>query len=141
VTNAQHNSSATREALTAFIVRKEPKGHGTGQWIEGRALLVRGDPVAIVDDVVTTGSSTLQAIQRVREDGLVPAGAFALVDRNEGGAEAIKAEIFRLIDLELSPPSFRAASQLRTIAGEISRTPIPSNSFPIKVEKPSRSSR
>jgi len=80
------------QPLSAFIVRKEPKGHGTGQWIEGRALLVKDDRVAIVDDVVTTGGSTLQAIQRVREDGLVPAGAFALVDRNEGGAEAIQAE-------------------------------------------------
>lgn len=80
------------QPLTAFIVRKEPKGHGMGQWIEGRALLVKDDKVAIVDDVVTTGGSTLQAITRAREDGLNPIAAFALVDRCEGGAEAIVAK-------------------------------------------------
>lgn len=84
------------QPLTAFIVRKEPKGHGTGQWIEGRALLVRNDRVAIVDDVVTTGGSTLQAIHRCKEEGLVPVAAFALVDRREGGAEAIEAEGVKL---------------------------------------------
>ncbi len=80
------------QPLTAFIVRKEPKGHGTGKWIEGRALLVKDDKVAIVDDVVTSGGSTLQAITRVREDGLEPIAAFALVDRCEGGAEAVEAQ-------------------------------------------------
>jgi orotate phosphoribosyltransferase len=80
------------QPLTAFIVRKEPKGHGTGQWIEGRALLIKDDKVAIVDDVVTSGGSTLQAISRAREDGLNPIAAFALVDRREGGAEAIEAK-------------------------------------------------
>jgi orotate phosphoribosyltransferase len=80
------------QQLTAVIVRKEPKGHGTGQWIEGRALLVKNDKVAILDDVVTTGGSTLQAIHRVREEGLVPVAAFSLVDRSEGGAQAVEAQ-------------------------------------------------
>ena len=74
------------QPLSAFLVRKEPKGHGTGQWIEGRTLLVKGDQVAIVDDVVTTGGSTLKAIERVREEGLVPVVALALVDRSSEGA-------------------------------------------------------
>ncbi|MHB1843825.1 MAG: orotate phosphoribosyltransferase [Deltaproteobacteria bacterium] len=78
--------------LTAFIVRKEPKGYGTGQWIEGRALLVRGDKVVVVDDVVTSGGSTLKALERVKEEGLEPVACFALVDRGEGGAEAIAAK-------------------------------------------------
>ena len=84
------------QPLSAFLVRKEPKAHGTGQWIEGRTLLVKDDPVAIVDDVVTTGGSTIQAIQRAREEGLVPVAAFALVDRREGGAEAIEAQGVKL---------------------------------------------
>ncbi len=81
---------ASRE-LHAFLVRKEPKGHGTGQWVEGLTAFTPGAKVAIVEDVVTTGASTLKAIERARAEGLVPVGAFALVDRQEGGREAIAA--------------------------------------------------
>jgi orotate phosphoribosyltransferase len=77
--------------LAAFIVRKEPKGHGTAAWIEGRAQFADGDPVAVVEDVVTTGASTLKALERVREGGLKPLAAFALVDRLDGGREAVEA--------------------------------------------------
>lgn len=77
--------------LHAFIVRKEPKGHGTGQWVEGMTSFVPGSKVAVVEDVLTTGASTLKAIERARMEGLVPVGAFALVDRNEGGREAVAA--------------------------------------------------
>src|SRR5512140_2594958 len=49
------------QPLSAFIVRKEPKGHGTGVWIEGRALIEAGAEVAVVEDVVTTGASALKA--------------------------------------------------------------------------------
>lgn len=76
--------------LSAFMVRKEPKGHGTGQWIEGRSLLSAGAPVAVVEDVITTGASTLKAIERAEAEGLRVAGAFALVDRLEGGREALE---------------------------------------------------
>lgn len=76
--------------LSAFLVRKEPKGHGSGQWIEGLEGLPSGAKVAIVEDVITTGASTLKAIERARAAGLEPVGAFALVDRQEGGREAIE---------------------------------------------------
>jgi orotate phosphoribosyltransferase len=85
--------------LQAFIVRKEPKGHGTGQWIEGLKALGPGAPVAILEDVVTTGSSTLKAIERARSEGLKVLGAFALVERLEGGREAIEAAGHRLFCL------------------------------------------
>ncbi len=75
--------------LHAFYVRKEPKGHGTGQWIEGLAAFEPGAKVAIIEDVVTTGASTIKAIERARAEGLEPVGVFALVDRDEGG----KAEV------------------------------------------------
>ncbi len=75
----------------AFIVRKEPKGHGTGQWIEGRKTLPDGSRVVIIEDVVTTGKSALQAIERCRLEQLVPVACIALVDRQEGGREAIEA--------------------------------------------------
>ena len=85
--------------LSAFIVRKEPKGHGTGQWIEGLSGLGAGAKVAIVEDVVTTGGSTLKAIERARSEGLTVLGAFALVDRLEGGREAVEAAGHRLTTL------------------------------------------
>ncbi len=87
-------SSFGPQPLNAFYIRKEPKGHGTGQWIEGTASLQQGMPVVIVEDVITTGGSTLRAVQRAREFGLDVVHAVALVDRQEeGGAEAVAAEV------------------------------------------------
>jgi orotate phosphoribosyltransferase len=85
--------------LHAFIVRKEPKGHGTGAWIEGMSGLEPGTPVAILEDVVTTGASTLKAIERAEQEGLEVLRAFALVDRLEGGREAIEAKGHALTSL------------------------------------------
>jgi orotate phosphoribosyltransferase len=81
-----------KEPLDAFIVRKEPKGHGTGQWIEGRKTIPDGSRVAVLEDVVTSGGSALKAIERCRAEKLEVAGCFALVDRMEGGREAILAQ-------------------------------------------------
>jgi orotate phosphoribosyltransferase len=78
--------------VDAFYVRKEPKGHGTGQWLEGLKNLRAGMPVAILEDVVTTGGSTQKAIERARAFGLVVARVIALVDRDEGGREVIARE-------------------------------------------------
>jgi orotate phosphoribosyltransferase len=78
--------------LPAFYVRKEPKGHGTGQWIEGTKSLRPGMRVAILEDVVTSGGSARKAIERVREHGLVVAAVIGLVDREEGGREALEKE-------------------------------------------------
>ncbi len=78
--------------MQAFIVRKEPKGHGTGQWLEGRTTLADGALVAIVEDVITTGASTLRAVERAEQEGLKVAGVIALVDRLEGGREAVEAK-------------------------------------------------
>ena len=77
--------------MPAFLVRKEPKGHGTGQWIEGLTAIPPGSKVAVVEDVITTGGSTIKAIERARAEGLVPVAAFTVVDRQEGGREAIAA--------------------------------------------------
>ena len=77
--------------VDAFIVRKEPKGHGTGQWIEGRKTIPDGSRVVVIEDVVTTGGSALKAIERCRAEQLVPVVCLALVDRMEGGREAIEA--------------------------------------------------
>ncbi|HWN67121.1 MAG TPA: orotate phosphoribosyltransferase [Haliangium sp.] len=80
------------QPLHAFIVRKEPKGHGTGQWLEGTGNLRPGMPVVVLEDVITTGASTLRAIERTRESDLRVVHVVALVDRDEeDGRAAVEA--------------------------------------------------
>jgi orotate phosphoribosyltransferase len=81
-----------KKPLHAFIIRKEPKGHGTGQWLEGRKNLPAGTRVVIVEDVVTTGGSSMKAVRRAEEEGLTVLGIVTLVDREEGGRENIEKE-------------------------------------------------
>jgi orotate phosphoribosyltransferase len=84
-------SALEKEPIPAFIIRKEPKGHGTGQWLEGRKNLRPGARVVIVEDVLTTGGSALKAVERAREEGLEVIGIITLVDRQEGGREIVEA--------------------------------------------------
>ncbi len=74
--------------LVGFFVRKERKEHGLHRWIEGPEL-APGTKCLVVEDVVTTGGSTVAAIERIREEGLEIAGVAAVVDRLAGGGEAI----------------------------------------------------
>jgi orotate phosphoribosyltransferase len=76
--------------VRCFTVRKEAKAHGTGRLIEGSFR--EGDRVAVVEDVITTGGSALRAVSAVRQAGGTVVGVLALVDREEGGREAIEAE-------------------------------------------------
>jgi orotate phosphoribosyltransferase len=76
--------------VKAFFVRKEKKQHGLQRWVEG-PLLDPGERCLIVEDVVTTGGSTVRAIERVREEGLEVAGVVSVLDRLAGGGEAIEA--------------------------------------------------
>jgi orotate phosphoribosyltransferase len=76
--------------VKAFFVRKERKDHGLQRWIEGPALGTR-ERCLIVEDVVTTGRSTVAAVERVREEGLEVVGVVSVVDRLAGGADAIEA--------------------------------------------------
>lgn len=82
-------SGTTDKPLTAFIVRKEVKTHGTGRAIEGPPL-GEGARVMLVDDTLTTGGTFLQALERVRETGAIVVEALCVVDREEGGAEALR---------------------------------------------------
>ena len=74
----------------AFIVRKEPKSHGTSRFIEGTENLKPGARVLVVEDVVTTGGSSLKAIQHIKDAGYDPVAVFALVDREQGGKETFE---------------------------------------------------
>jgi orotate phosphoribosyltransferase len=82
-------SAAAPPIIDAFSVRKEAKTHGTGRRVEGN--FIAGSPVVVVDDVVTTGGSTLKAIEAIREEGGTVVGVLAVVDREEGGRAAIEA--------------------------------------------------
>ncbi len=75
--------------LHGFLVRKSEKAHGTGRRIEG--FLQPGAPVVIVDDVCTTGGSTILAIEAARGAGMIVAGVLCLVDREQGGRAKIEA--------------------------------------------------
>jgi orotate phosphoribosyltransferase len=81
-------SASADEELVAFFVRKERKEHGLERWVEGPPLDA-GTRCLVVEDVVTTGGSTLRAIERMREEGLEVAGVVCVVDRLAGGGEAI----------------------------------------------------
>lgn len=77
--------------VKAFFVRKERKAHGLQRWVEGPPLDAGSDRCLIVEDVVTTGGSTLQAIERVQEEGLQIVGVVSVLDRLSGGGEKIEA--------------------------------------------------
>ena len=85
------------EALQVFTVRKEPKGHGAGKQIEGN--FTSGNNVIVVDDVITTGGSTLKAIDVIERAGGKIAFCLVLVDREEGGRQAIEARGVHVLPL------------------------------------------
>jgi orotate phosphoribosyltransferase len=95
--------------LAGFMVRKEAKGHGTQRFIEGPVR--PGDRVAIVEDVVTTGGSSLTAIERAEEFGLKVTRVIAIIDRMEGGAAAFGergyafSSLLTIADFGLTPPA------------------------------------
>ncbi|HCQ81027.1 MAG TPA: orotate phosphoribosyltransferase [Verrucomicrobiales bacterium] len=83
-------SAGDEKALQVFNIRKEPKAHGRGRQIEGN--FKEGDKVVVVDDVITTGGSTLKAIEAIRAAGGEVVFCLVLVDREEGGRAAIESE-------------------------------------------------
>jgi orotate phosphoribosyltransferase len=85
--------------IKSFIVRKDVKDHGLKDVIAGNVQ--PGEKVAILDDVITTGGSTITAIERAREEGLIIDRVIALIDREEGGRENIMAHV-RQVDAVLT---------------------------------------
>ena len=74
---------------SGLIVRKEPKGHGTGAWIEG-PLPLEATKITVLEDVTTTGGSALKAVQRLREAGYSVDRVVTIIDREEGAVEMMK---------------------------------------------------
>lgn len=85
--------------LDAVYVRKDAKDHGSKRTLEGNTGLAAGARIVILEDVVTTGGSTLKAAAKLRDAGYEVAGVVALVDRLEGGREAIEADGLALVSL------------------------------------------
>lgn len=79
------------EPIHGFLIRKTTKAHGAGRRIEG--FLKPGAQVAIVDDACSTGGSTVNAIEAAQEAGMIVAGVFCIVDREQGGRAAIEAAV------------------------------------------------
>jgi orotate phosphoribosyltransferase len=90
-------SAASETPIRAFTVRKEPKSHGMGRLIEGP--FQPGDEVAVIEDVITTGASALKAAKAISDAGGRIAGVLAVVDREEGGREALEANGLEVVAL------------------------------------------
>jgi orotate phosphoribosyltransferase len=86
-------SELKQHPISAFSIRKTKKEHGIAKWVEGDVL--PGQHVVIIDDVATTGGSTIKAIERAEEAGLVVVKALVLVNRQEGGLENISKHVPR----------------------------------------------
>ena len=97
--------------LNALIVRKEAKGHGTGAWLEG-PLPEPGSTITVLEDVVTTGGSSLKAVQQLREAGYTVTRVVTIVDRQEGGVEAMTAAGLELRSLFLLDEVAATAAEL-----------------------------
>ncbi|MFY7922295.1 MAG: orotate phosphoribosyltransferase [Gemmatimonas sp.] len=85
------------EMVRGFTIRKEAKQHGTGKLIEGP--FSAGDNVVVVEDVITTGGSALKAVEAIRAAGGNVQGVLALVDRQEGGREALETAGLKVMSL------------------------------------------
>lgn len=92
-------SALEKQPIPAFIVRKEPKKHGTEQYLEGTRNIAAGAEVVVVEDVVTTGESAAKAVERTRNAGFVVNLVLGLVDRLEGGREHLTGRGLTLITL------------------------------------------
>lgn len=90
-------SAALAGGLPFLIVRKEQKEYGTAKRIEGE--FAEGEEVCLVEDVVTSGGAAVEAVRALREAGLHCRGAVCVVDREEGGADALAREAVRLASL------------------------------------------
>ena len=105
-------ASLAQHDLDALIVRKEAKGHGTGAWLEGppppSAALI-----AVLEDAVATGGSSLNAVNQLREAGYTVNRVITIVDREEGGAAAMEAAGLELISLFLLSEISAFAAELK----------------------------
>ena len=99
--------------MRAFTVRKEPKAHGTGRLIEGPFRA--GDRVVVIEDTITTGGSARKAIAAVQAEGGSVLGVLALVDRQEGGREALQSLGVGVVSLATAEEIVRVADERASV--------------------------
>lgn len=92
-----HASTASPPSIDAFSVRKTVKEHGARRRIEGN--FEAGQPVVVIEDVITSGGSALQAVESIRAEGGVVLGVLAVVDREQGGKQAIESSGIQVVAL------------------------------------------
>lgn len=85
--------------LQAFLVRKQAKDHGTLAWIEGAKTFPKGADLIVLEDVVTSGGSSLQAVEKLQAAGFKVSAILAVMDREEGARVTIEAKGIRLFSL------------------------------------------
>tara|TARA_B100000131_G_scaffold306585_1_gene333833 strand:+ start:161 stop:745 length:585 start_codon:yes stop_codon:yes gene_type:complete len=98
VSGVAMSAALSGRELDALIIRKEAKGHGTSAWIEG-PLPPKGSLITVLEDVVTTGGSSLKAVFLLREAGYLVKRVVTIVDRLEGGLKAMENEGLEMISL------------------------------------------
>ena len=111
VSGVAMTAAAAGRSLDALIVRKQAKGHGTGAWLEG-PLPKSGALVTVLEDVVTTGGSSLKAVNQLKEAGYRVQRVVTIVDREEGGAAAMHAAGLDLVSLFLLSEVAACATEL-----------------------------
>lgn len=104
-----YHSALQGMPIRAFSVRKEPKDHGAQKWVEG--FDQAGARVAIIEDVVTTGASTLRAIEGALNAGFQIKAVLALVDRQEGGREELQKKGYVLESIYTTEDLMRVSGQ------------------------------
>lgn len=85
--------------VPAFIVRKQPKEHGTLAWIEGAKTFPKGASLVVLEDVTTTGGSSLKAVEKLEEAGFKVTAILTVVDRQEGAREVIEGKGLKFLSL------------------------------------------
>jgi orotate phosphoribosyltransferase len=106
-------SATSATPVRAFTVRKEPKAHGTGRLIEGPFRA--GDRVVVIEDTITTGGSARKAIDAVQAEGGTVLGVLALVDRQEGGREALESLGVGVVSLATADEIVRVADERMSV--------------------------
>ena len=94
--------------IHGFMVRKEPKGHGGKQWVEGLKNIPEGSPICVVEDTVTTGGSLLRAAEKLEDAGLKVAQCITVVDRQEGARKKIEESGYEYTALVTREELFKA---------------------------------
>jgi orotate phosphoribosyltransferase len=99
VSAISYTSFLEKNPYPAFIIRKEPKKHGTSAWIEGVKNIREGMKVVIIEDVITTGGSALKAIEHIEYMNFDILGILSVIDREEGGRENLESKGFKFHSL------------------------------------------